>query len=332
MVAKKQTKSVENVKTTKRRSVTASSKHHIASKAAVKKRVVSTKAKAKVSTKKLLVPHKANEYRPHLIRPWGLVAVLTVALLSQIVYGYFTTGSLQILGQASNVKVEDLLYETNRQRLENELPELAQSELLNEAARLKAQDMISNDYWAHVSPTGVEPWKWLGQVGYEYDIAGENLAKNYPNSKETVAAWMNSETHRDNILNSRYTEVGFAVVDGVLEGRETTLIVAFYGNKSTDQLAGGYSFGPIEYEASSESGALPLGNFASIFQSMSPVTVISLGVLAVVAVVGAVAHYYRNRLPESWQRNWRKHYGAYTFFGMIAIGILVILATGGGSL
>ena len=57
---------------------------------------------------------------------------------------------------------------------------------LNEAAQLKAQDMFRYNYWAHTSPRGVEPWKWLGDVGYTYSIAGENLAKNYPTAVATV--------------------------------------------------------------------------------------------------------------------------------------------------
>ncbi|MFS8119533.1 MAG: CAP domain-containing protein, partial [Microcoleus sp.] len=51
----------------------------------------------------------------------------------------------------------------------------------------------------HVSPTGVQPWVWINDTGYNYDTAGENLAKNYPSTQATVDAWMASPVHRANI-------------------------------------------------------------------------------------------------------------------------------------
>lgn len=302
------------------------------SKKVVAKKTTVAKTKARKQTKKLLVPHKTNEFRPFLIRPQGIIAFLVIALLAQIVYGFVTTGHLQILGRVSNVTVEGLLQGTNEERQRDGIGQLNLNEDLSRAAFLKAQDMFANNYWAHTSPSGVTPWKWLGDVGYNYSVAGENLAKNYPNASATVSAWMDSESHRINIMNERYTDVGFAVVDGTLDGRQTTLVVAYYGAPVMAAVQGS-SFQPIEYSAPIASGGTtPFGYFASAMQSLSPVTVISLGFLAVVAIVGAAAHHYRKQLPKSWQRNWKKHHGLYTFFGMIGLGVLVILTTGGGSL
>lgn len=298
----------------------------------VAKKTTVAKTRARKQTKKLLVPHKTNDYRPFLIRPQGIIAFLVIALLAQIVYGFVTTGHLQILGRVSNITTEELLYGTNDERREGGIQQLALNEELSEAAFLKAQDMFANDYWAHTSPDGVTPWKWLGDAGYNYSVAGENLAKNYPNAEATVSAWMASESHRMNIMNDKYTDVGFAVVDGTLGGRQTTLVVAYYGAPVIAAVQGS-AFRPVEYSAPVASGGTtPFGYFASALQSLSPVTIISLGFLALVAIVGAAAHHYRKQLPKSWQRNWKKHHGMYTFFGMIGLGVLVILTTGGGSL
>lgn len=295
---------------------------------------ISVRAKIKHTTKKVLVPHKANQYRPHLIRVRGLAAVLIVAVLAQVSYSFVTTGHVSVLSRVAGIATSELLSDTNDERQKANLPALRLNDELSQAAFLKAQDMFENDYWAHTSPSGVEPWKWFGDVGYNYSYAGENLAKNYPTADATVDAWMDSETHRANILNFHYMEVGFAAVDGVLEGKSTTLVVAMYATPvtvsaiaATDEAETGFLAPAV-----SVSPANPAKYFASAMQSLSPVTIAVLGLLALVAIVGVAAHHYRNKLPSAWKKSWRIHHGMYTFFGMIFLGVLIILATGGGQI
>lgn len=300
-------------------------------------------AKVRRHTKRMLVPHKGNEYRPHLIRAQGIIAVLVVALLAQAVYGFVTTGRVDVLSRVSSIQTVDLLTYTNNEREAKGLADLQLNDKLSEAAFLKAQDMYESQYWAHVSPSGVQPWKWFGDVGYNYSAAGENLAKNYPTSKATVEAWMNSESHRANILNTEFKEVGFAVLDGVLENQNTTLVVALYGSPVTAlavQPATTSNVGAAEATnetnflapvVSGEQGSV-LAYLDNAFKSLSPVTIALLVALAVVAMVGGAAHRYRKKLPKSWQKSWKQHHGMYTFVGMIALGVLIIVATGGGQI
>ena len=63
-------------------------------------------------------------------------------------------------------------------------------------------------------------------------MAGENLARDFGDTGSVITAWMNSPTHRDNIVNGKYREIGVAVVDGVLNGVETTLVVQMFGNRA----------------------------------------------------------------------------------------------------
>lgn len=294
--------------------------------------------------KKLLVPHKANQYRPHLIRLPVLTAVLVVAILAQLTYSFLATGTVSVLSKVSDINTNELLAGTNVERQKVGLNELRLNEQLSQAAFLKGQDMLANDYWAHVSPTGVEPWKWLGDVGYNYSYAGENLAKNYPSAGATVDAWMNSESHRANILNTQYVDVGFAVVDGDLAGENTTLVVALYGAPvvaaaPAPQGQGGEASAvpagqQSAFTTASVSQAVqePIAYVANSLRSLSPVAIAVLGVLAIVAIVGAVAHHHRHKLPKSWKKSWRKHHGMYTFIGTLSLGVLIILATGGGQL
>ena len=134
-----------------------------------------------------------------------------------------------ILGFATDITIEKLYQLTNEERLKQNLPLLIQNNQLSKAAEEKARDMISQNYWAHFSPTGKTPWEFITNQGYKYEFAGENLAKNFLFSKNVVDTWMSSPTHRQNILRADFTEVGCAKVDGILNGQETTLIVQMFG-------------------------------------------------------------------------------------------------------
>lgn len=94
------------------------------------------------------------------------------------------------------------------------LAPLSENQKLNQAAQLKAENMIKNQYFAHTSPQGLTPWHWFLQAGYNYKYAGENLAIGFFDSKEVFNAWLNSPSHKANILSPNYKEVGTAVLEG----------------------------------------------------------------------------------------------------------------------
>ncbi|MFZ2126239.1 MAG: CAP domain-containing protein [Candidatus Microsaccharimonas sp.] len=279
-----------------------------------------------------LIPHKGNHYRPHLVRLHGITAVLVLALFVQLGYGFLTAGRLEVLGRVSNISVSDLLTDTNEERAKDELPALKINEELSQAAFLKARDMFANNYWAHTSPSGVTPWKWLGDAGYNYDVAGENLAKNYPTADATVAAWMNSETHRANIMNSAYQDIGFAVVDGMLDGRDTTLVVAYYGTPASAAVEGSSAERVVFAPPVSNSVGNPLTYFGTALQSLSPATLGVLAMLAIVALVAVAAHHYRSKLPKAWRQSWKQHHGMYTLGLVVGLAVLIVFATGGGQI
>lgn len=282
--------------------------------------------------KRALVPHKGNHYRPHLVRLHGITAVLVLALFIQLSYGFLTAGRLEVLGRVSNVTVSELLTDTNTERATEGLPALQVNEALSDAAFLKARDMFDNNYWAHTSPSGTTPWKWLGDGGYNYDIAGENLAKNYPTSSATVDAWMNSATHRANIMNGKYQDVGFAVVDGLLDGRDTTLVVAYYGSPASGAIAGSNDERVVFAAPVSGGVGNPLTYFGTALQSLSPATLGVLALLSIVAMVAVAAHHYRSKLPVAWRKSWKQHHGMYTLASVGILALVIVLATGGGQI
>ena len=119
---------------------------------------------------------------------------------------------------------------TNIQRKSFGLPSLSENERLDLAAALKAQDTFEKQYFAHVSPTGQNVEDLAEIVGYEFIAIGENLALgNFADDKTVVEGWMASPGHRANILSSRYTEIGVAVVKGIFDGKFTWVAVQEFG-------------------------------------------------------------------------------------------------------
>ena len=122
-----------------------------------------------------------------------------------------------------------IVSSTNSARAQNGLGALSTNSALASAAYAKAQDILANDYFAHNSPDGKTPWDFINQSGYTYAYAGENLAIGYSDASELFSAWMASATHRDNILNPNFREIGVAVVSGEYQGAETIVTVQEFG-------------------------------------------------------------------------------------------------------
>lgn len=123
--------------------------------------------------------------------------------------------------------VTGILYWTNMAREENgQLPTLAESTRLDAVSQSKIKDMFDRQYFAHVSPSGVDARQFVEKIGYRYILIGENLALgNFDGDQDLVKAWMGSPGHRANILHARFQEIGVAVGKGTFEGREAWLAV-----------------------------------------------------------------------------------------------------------
>jgi len=179
----------------------------------------------------LFLPHETNNHKARILHPSGISLVIIALILIESSLSIFAKIRPDILGFATDISVQRLLEITNQKRAENGLTSLTLNDQLNQAAAGKASDMFGNNYWAHVSPAGKTPWDFILGAGYRYVYAGENLAKDFQDAGGVVDAWMNSPTHKENLLQPKYQEVGFAVVNGRLEGEETTLVVQMFGTR-----------------------------------------------------------------------------------------------------
>lgn len=178
------------------------------------------------------LPHKDTHKKAHLISWEGLVIYILIFILLQVSFSIVNYTKPGVLGISASIDQKKLIELTNVERAKLGLSAVSESDALNKAAELKAQNMFSENYWAHFAPSGKTPWDFMLGSGYRFTYAGENLAKNFYKSEDVVSAWMNSPTHRDNLLNSKYNDIGIAVVEGTLNGQKTTLIVQMFGTTS----------------------------------------------------------------------------------------------------
>ncbi len=158
---------------------------------------------------------------------------------------------------------------TNSDRAAHTVGGLTVSPVLTAAAQAKADDMAARGYFAHVSPDGKNSWYWFREAGYTFIYAGENLAVDFHDSGDVVRAWMNSPTHRRNMLDGNFTEIGIATARGVYEGRPTTFVVQMFGTPARATAA----VAPVQTTASpveASEPALATTEFATTSTVRSP--------------------------------------------------------------
>jgi hypothetical protein len=272
------------------------------------------------------VPHHANQYRPHAVRRYGLVALAVVVFGLHVLYNITSTGD--VLGQRANITVSGLVASTNQARVSDGLKGLTENPKLNQAAYAKAQDMLKNQYWAHESPTGIQPWKWFADADYNYNQAGENLAKGFTTNDGVTAAWLSSPSHRKNVLGAQYQDVGYAVVQGDMMGKNTTLVVALYGAPAPVGTIAGID---TRFNEASEQTNM-IASIGSKIQALPPIILGSVALVSIVTFVALIAHTYRRKLPRSLQKTWYHHHGAYKALGLASFGVIIVIMYSGGQI
>jgi uncharacterized protein YkwD len=165
----------------------------------------------------------AKTYLPYL--------PLFVSIIASIFLSFWQPRQGSTLAYATSTSVSGLLSSTNSHRANNGKAALSLNSKLNASAQAKANDMVARNYWAHNTPDGQEPWVFFDNAGYVYHKAGENLAYGFATSTDTVAGWMNSPSHKANMLDGTFKEVGFGFANGPNyngDGQQT-VVVAHYG-------------------------------------------------------------------------------------------------------
>jgi len=135
---------------------------------------------------------------------------------------------IPVFALAAQINEDNVVSLVNQSREKENLNPLYINYQLSQIASFKAQDMIANHYFSHNSPNGLTPWYWFEKENYDYKYAGENLAINYDSAEEEHQAWMKSLTHRKNILNPNFTEIGIATASGIIDGKNSSITVQIF--------------------------------------------------------------------------------------------------------
>jgi len=109
---------------------------------------------------------------------------------------------------------QEVIRLVNIERANRGLKPLAHNWELSRVARFKSMDMRDRAYFSHQSPTYGSPFEMIRNFGLSYTAAGENIAAGQRTAAAVVEAWMNSQGHRENILNATYTQIGVGYASG----------------------------------------------------------------------------------------------------------------------
>lgn len=162
---------------------------------------------------------------------WNLILLIVIKLV--LPQSAFRLASL--IDTIPTFDSREIIKFTNDVRITNGLSPLSANTQLDSAASDKLKDMALQEYFAHVSPTGVSPWYWVKKSGYQYSVAGENLALGFYTANDTVRAWMDSPSHRENLLNTQYKEIGVAVGAVEINDQNGILVVQMFGLPQTQK-------------------------------------------------------------------------------------------------
>jgi uncharacterized protein YkwD len=182
-----------------------------------------------VKLRHFFLPHPETHKKAHLITTQAFAVYLIFFIVLQFGFNFVAKVRPEVLSAAANVDSNEIIRLTNIERAKHGLPELKYNPALEVAAQKKGENMIAENYWAHFAPSGKSPWDFITGSGYRYTYAGENLARNFTDSTAVVEAWMNSPTHKENIVNPQYQDIGIAVLQGNLLGQQTILVVQEFG-------------------------------------------------------------------------------------------------------
>ncbi len=181
---------------------------------------------------------------------WPYIPMLMTIGLGLVVNSLWDNNQ-QVLGVSSDFTGSSLLQYTNDYRAKSNELGLTIDARLSAAAQAKADDMVNNNYWSHTSPDGKTPWSFISATSYNYQLAGENLAYGFSDANETIAGWMNSRSHRTNILNPNYTNVGFGIASSPnFQGKGPEIIIVAEYAEPAGMVAGVSTAAPLIKELS----------------------------------------------------------------------------------
>ncbi|MDP4001226.1 MAG: CAP domain-containing protein [bacterium] len=167
-----------------------------------------------------LIASEENDYQPFITKPMAL------AVFILIIWALRLLGPTAVSFAESTIDAGDLMVKINIERTQRFIPALITDQRLDSAASVKSSDMLARSYFAHQNPENDYVWPTIEKTGYTpYLTLGENLAMDFVSADAVVRAWMNSPTHRENIVNDRFQDQGMASIFGLFEPNHNSILI-----------------------------------------------------------------------------------------------------------
>ena len=184
----------------------------------------------------LVVPHPRNNFKPKALSHHGLSAAAALFIAAKI-FTLFILISAIPAGNAfsQSISEQNIIALTNDSRAAFNEQALTQNTALDTAAELKAEDMLDNQYFSHVSPDGLSASDFITNAGYNYIIAGENIAINYYSDTGAAEGWVNNPEHTSTTLDGDYENIGVGIVEGDYRGIPAVIVVEMFGTSMDQQ-------------------------------------------------------------------------------------------------
>lgn len=176
-----------------------------------------------------VIKQKEKQHIFEQIHRYRIIIKIAEILLLAILFS-----SWLVLVEAAPITEKNVEVLVNKERTVRGIQPLKINQSLNIAAQRKSLDMIKRDYFEHYA-YGLTPWNFIINENYDYLYAGENLAMDFSTSEGMVSAWMDSPTHRKNILNPDFEEMGVGIVKGEYSDNsgtaQTTMVTNMFATK-----------------------------------------------------------------------------------------------------
>ncbi|MCB9802721.1 CAP domain-containing protein [Candidatus Nomurabacteria bacterium] len=185
----------------------------------------------RTKVKDFFIPSIENDYHPHSLQYRRLFFYASSAVAMKVIVAIFVVLlpiTAWLTPDVLTGESKKIITLTNQVRVNLNLNPLTESAILDQAAYNKVEDMLLEQYFAHVGPDGKRVSSWLRALGYTYHVAGENLAMGFASAEDVVAAWQNSPTHYANLIDPLYSEIGVSMANGLYNGGDTTLAAQFF--------------------------------------------------------------------------------------------------------
>lgn len=182
--------------------------------------------------KKYFIPHKENNYHPHILHTkraifyGGLFVVMKIIVLAFVL---FLPLEVFVMPDVLALEQKQIVALINIERVKRGLPTLLENTRLNQSADFKATDMATYEYFSHLGTNNQRLGALLAMVGYQYLAAGENLAMGFSSAQDVVNAWIKSPTHHANLLDREYQETGVGLASGYFNGVPTVYVAQHFG-------------------------------------------------------------------------------------------------------